>query len=82
MTVILDLPPQVEQAYLAAARARGLQLAELVREVLVASQPVAGPADLTPEEWLREFRVWAHSHDRDNLPMLSDEALSRDSVYE
>lgn len=39
MTVTLDLPPQVEQAYLAAAQARGLPLDALVREVLIAGQP-------------------------------------------
>jgi hypothetical protein len=36
MTVTLNLPPQVEQAYLAEAQARGMELADLVREVLVA----------------------------------------------
>jgi hypothetical protein len=35
MTVKLDLPPQIEEAYLAEARARGLSLDELVREVLM-----------------------------------------------
>jgi hypothetical protein len=39
MTVSLDLPPQVEQAYLAAAQARGLPLDAVVREVLIAGQP-------------------------------------------
>jgi hypothetical protein len=39
MTVTLDLPPQVEQAYLAAAQARGMPLDAVVREVLIAGQP-------------------------------------------
>jgi len=39
MTVRLDLPPQVEQAYLAEAQARGLPLDGVVREVLSAGQP-------------------------------------------
>ena len=38
MTVTLDLPPQVEQAYLAEAQARGLPLDAVVREVLIAGQ--------------------------------------------
>jgi hypothetical protein len=82
MTVTLDLPPNVERAYLAAAQARGLKLADVVREVLVAAQPSGPAAELTPEEWMREFRAWAHSHDADNLPILSDEAISRDSIYD
>ena len=39
MTVTLDLPPLVEQAYLAEAQARGLPLDVIVREVLIAGQP-------------------------------------------
>ncbi len=39
MTVTLDLPPQVEQAYLAEAQARGLPLDAVVREALIAAQP-------------------------------------------
>ena len=33
-----------------------------------------------PEEWVRQFRAWVNSHDS-NLPVLSDEAMSRDSIY-
>ncbi len=44
MTVNVDLPPQVEQAYRVAAQAKGMPLDDLVREVLIARQPsVASP---------------------------------------
>jgi hypothetical protein len=33
-----------------------------------------------PEEWARRFRAWADSHDP-NTPILSDEAMSRESIY-
>jgi hypothetical protein len=33
-----------------------------------------------PEEWGRQFHAWAESHDR-TTPLLSDEAISRDSIY-
>ena len=82
MTVTLNLPPQVEQAYLAEAQARGIPLDEVVREVLLAARPTGGATELGPDEWIRAFRAWAHSHDRDNLPVLSDEAISRDSMYD
>lgn len=39
MTVTLDLPPQVEQAYLAEAEARGLSVDDVVREILIAGRP-------------------------------------------
>lgn len=38
MTINLDLPPQIEQAYRAEAKARGLSFDEVVREVLIARQ--------------------------------------------
>ncbi|MDY7022496.1 MAG: hypothetical protein SWJ54_14270 [Cyanobacteriota bacterium] len=34
----------------------------------------------TPEEWAKAFREWAESHPR-NSSSLSDEAISRESIY-
>ncbi|MGA2740590.1 MAG: hypothetical protein ABSG65_24535 [Bryobacteraceae bacterium] len=36
--------------------------------------------EVSPEEWVRQFREWAQSHDR-TTPLLSDEAISRESIY-
>ena len=36
--------------------------------------------DLSPIQKARAFREWAESHRRD-LPLLSDEAISRESIY-
>ena len=57
MTVTLDLPPQVEEAYLAGAQSRGLPLAEVVREILVAGQPSSAATALSPEDWVRQFKA-------------------------
>jgi hypothetical protein len=83
VTVILDLPPSIEQAYLAEAHARGLPLEALVREVLMAHSATASPQsdEMSPDEWVREFRTWMSSHAGDDFPILSDEALSRESIY-
>ena len=35
----------------------------------------------TPEEWGDALRVWSTSHDP-NIPLLSDEAIDRESIYE
>ena len=35
----------------------------------------------TAEEWIKELRAWAASHDP-TTPPLSDEAIDRDSIYE
>jgi hypothetical protein len=81
MTVTLDLPPHTEQAYLAEASARGVPVEVLVREVLVAHEPALGVAEMSSEEWVRQFKAWTRSHAGDNLPVLPDEAISRDSIY-
>ena len=39
MTVTLDLPSHIESAYRAEARAKGVPLDELMREVLIAGKP-------------------------------------------
>jgi len=82
MTLTVDLPPQVEQAYLAEAHAKGLSLDALVRDVLLARQPSPIGPEMTPERWVDEFRAWVHSHSGDDLPLLSDEALSREFIYQ
>jgi hypothetical protein len=82
MIVTLNLPAHVERAYLAEAQAKGVPIDELVRDVLLSLQPPPAPvvSELPPDEWLRKFRAWAHSH-RTDIPLLSDEAISRESIY-
>ena len=35
----------------------------------------------TPQEWVRAFSEWVESHRDLNLPLLSNEAISRESIY-
>jgi hypothetical protein len=35
----------------------------------------------TPQEWVAAFQAWVESHRGLNLPTLSDEAISRESIY-
>lgn len=81
MTVTLNLPPHIEQAYLAEAQAKGLSLDELVRNLLLSLQPGNPATELSPEEWARQFKAWTRSHAGDDLPLLSDEAMSREFIY-
>ena len=55
MTVNLNLPPQVENAYLAEARAKGVSLDELMGEVLIAGQPAPPAADTVFQQGLGLF---------------------------
>lgn len=81
MTVTLNLPPHIEQAYLAEAQAKGLSLDELLRNLLLSLQPSIPATELSPEEWVRQFKAWTRSHAGDDLPLLSDEAMSREFIY-
>jgi hypothetical protein len=83
MTVTLNLPPEKEAAFKAQAQARGLSLEQWMLDVADQQVPLVSIAHLQrtdPEEWARQFRIWADSHDP-NIPVLSDEAMSRESMY-
>jgi predicted transcriptional regulator len=84
MTLVIDLSPELEKKLQEAAERRQLPPVEYARAVIedcLKSEPEAEPfwKTATPEEWEREFRAWADSHD--GLPVLSDEALTRESIY-
>jgi hypothetical protein len=81
MTVTLNLPPDIEQAYLAEAQAKGMSLDELVRNLLLSLSPCPPATELSPEDWVSQFKAWTRSHAGDNLPLLSDEAMSREFIY-
>lgn len=82
MTLMLNLPPQMEQAYLAEAQLRGVSLDKVVLEALAKVQPsVAAPNELSDEEWDKRFEQWTSRHAGSDLPLLSDEAISRESIY-
>jgi len=83
VTVTLNLPQEKEAAFKAQAQARGLSLEQWMLEVAEQQVPPISIAHLQrtdPEEWARQFRIWADSHDP-NIPVLSDEAMSRESIY-
>jgi hypothetical protein len=83
MTVTLNLPPEKEAAFKAVAQACGLSVEQWILKLVEQSVQPASIAHLQrtdPEEWARQFRAWADSHDP-NIPVLSDEAMSRESIY-
>ena len=83
MTVTLYLPPEKEAAFKAQARACGLSLEQWMMEVAdqnVKPVSIAHLQKTNPQEWARQFRAWADSHDP-NTPVLSDEAMSRENIY-
>jgi hypothetical protein len=87
MTVTIELPADVEAGLRAQAQAHGLDVSDYVRDLVrehVAARAATSAHsahDLPPEEWVRRFEAWTHSHAGDQLPVLSDDAISRESIY-
>lgn len=83
MTLTLELSPEREAALKAQAQARGMSVEEWLLQLADQIAPPTSIAHLqktNPKEWMRQFRAWAESHDR-TTPLLSDEAVSRESIY-
>jgi hypothetical protein len=87
MTLTIDLEPEVEQRLREAATQEGMEADAYLRVLIERHLPVAASErtslwdTLTPEEWQRVTREWVNSHDR-SIPLLSDEAVSRERFYE
>jgi hypothetical protein len=83
MAVTIELSPEREAVLKAQAEARGLTIEQWLLELADQLAPPVSIAHLqrtNPKEWARQFRAWADSHDP-NTPVLSDEAMSRESIY-
>lgn len=83
MTLTIELSAEREAALKAQARALGLSIEEwllFIAEQHVPSGSIAHLQRTDPAEWARQFRAWADSHDP-STPVLSDEAMGRESVY-
>jgi len=83
MTVTLELKPEVEEHIKAEAKAQGLSVENYILNVLE-RDATNGEANFaltaTPEEWKKAFLEWVHT-ERPRHPTLSDEAISRESIY-
>jgi hypothetical protein len=84
MTLTLELPGEIEAVLAVQAQAHGMTLEAWVQKIAADRAQPARPRslqdELTPEEWVRQFDAWVASHDR-TTPLLSDEAISRESIY-
>jgi hypothetical protein len=54
---------------------------EMMLERLVQTEERPFYETATPQEWVQAFHEWVESHRDMNLPQLSDEAISRESIY-
>jgi hypothetical protein len=79
MTVTLDLPPELETRVRAQAEALGLSPEAYLLSLIGASVIPAPGENATLEEF--EAAMDALSEGTEHLPVLSPEALSRESIY-
>ena len=81
----LNLNPDIEARLIALAHSSGVSvddfLLHVVEEKSGAAETSRRAYELPPEEWVRKFEAWTQSHAADNLPLLSDEDISRESIY-
>ena len=83
MNVTIELSEEKAAALKAQADAQGLTIErwlEQIAEQHVQPVCIAHLQKTNPKEWARQFDAWVNSHDP-NTPVLSDEAMSRESIY-
>lgn len=87
MTLTIELPPELERRLREQAEREGLDAGSYLERLVDyhlatnGTQPASLWDSLSPEEWRRQTREWAASHDQ-SIPPLPDEAVSRESFYE
>lgn len=79
MTVTIQLPSDIEAELLAQANAQGLDLPQYVEHVLRERVPPRTASSNSPAERAKGWRESAR--DLPNTPPLSDDAISRESIY-
>ena len=80
MSITIELTPELEAKVQRNAESKGLPVGEYVLQTLHAA-PIEEKSlweTLSPEEFARSLREWSESHE---WPPLSEEAMSRESIY-
>ncbi len=83
MNVSIEISEEKAALYQSQAKARGLTIESWFLEIAdqnAAASSIAHLQSSNPQEWTRQFRLWAGGHSP-KVPVLSEEAMSRDSIY-
>lgn len=85
MTLTIELPPELDERLQEEAGREGYTAEEYARKLLEERLlTVDGSPSVTSasrEERLSAYQGWVNSHAGNNAPPLSDEAISRESIY-
>ena len=82
VTIKVPLTSEEESALLAQAKAQGVSVTTLLRKAvlhIIAAAPEVHSQHLSAEQWEKEFEEWLDG--LQSIPALSDEAISRESIY-
>jgi hypothetical protein len=80
MTITLELPPELEARFVAEAMAKGVSVGEVVKAYLYHVGPARSPKQLSAADVESGFEEAADLIP-EGIPPLSDEAISRESIY-
>lgn len=80
MSITINLKPEIEAGLLAQAQARGMTLEEYLSSMVEGAVRMATRQTLTPEQRAAAFEAWSAGHRP--MPPLSDDAVSREAMYD
>jgi plasmid stability protein len=86
MTLVIDIDQELESQLQKEAAQHGMEKEEYVRALLeerLLQANIQHPTQWstkTKEEWIESFNAWMDSHNP-SLPPLTDEDVSRESIY-
>ena len=82
VTIPVSLTPEEQASLVAQAKAEGVSVDVLLHRAvlqIIAAAPDVTPQQFTADQWEKEFNEWLDSLPA--MPTLSDEAISRESIY-
>ena len=77
---ILSHDPKISERQVIEALTKTRQFSQMLERLVEPSERSFYETG-TPSEWVRAFQEWVESHRKLNLPLLSNEAISRESIY-
>ncbi|HXG64373.1 MAG TPA: hypothetical protein VNO70_04650 [Blastocatellia bacterium] len=82
MVTQIEVQQETAERLAAQAQARGLSVDVYLRTLLDSALATSEPRTvMTPQEKARRWQEWVNSL-RTDTPILSDEAISRESIYD
>ena len=84
MAIVLELKTEVEARLTALAAAQGVFVEEYIQsflESLASLDEEPSYESMTSEQWIKGFEEWLDGHDYIKASPLTDEAISRESIY-